>query len=163
MISYARFAQRRTVMWKCFFFFWGGIWMDPTLDCPVCSFDCHLIEKLWGILVGKVYAYGRQFATVLELRNCIKGCWGEKEPAVQKKTWWDLCRTAIFSQMKLHFSSAPYVRWAIQGCALLYLEFITRVFLPNKRFYSTVNLLDLFITFFIKNAYFFFDESNRIS
>lgn len=49
----------------------------PLLDWPACSPDCNPIKNLWGVLAGKVYANGRQFGTVLELKLCIKECWRE--------------------------------------------------------------------------------------
>ena len=51
----------------------------PLLQWPACSPDCNPIENLWGILASKVYANGRQFTTIQELRLCITECWNEIE------------------------------------------------------------------------------------
>lgn len=55
------------------------------LDWPACSPDCNPIENLWDILASKVYANGRQFGSVSELKQCIKVCWDEIEPETLKK------------------------------------------------------------------------------
>lgn len=47
------------------------------LDWPACSPDCNPIENLWGILAGKVYANGRQFANVNDLKAAIRASWSE--------------------------------------------------------------------------------------
>lgn len=54
------------------------------MEWPACSPDLNPIENLWGILASKVYENGRQFNTVIELKDCIKGSWGEIEPDVLK-------------------------------------------------------------------------------
>lgn len=55
------------------------------LEWPACSPDCNPIENLWGILASKVYANGRQFSTVHELKACIKECWEEINQETLKK------------------------------------------------------------------------------
>lgn len=47
------------------------------LDWPACSPDLNPIENLWGILVRRVYANGRQFATVPELYVAVCIAWRE--------------------------------------------------------------------------------------
>lgn len=47
------------------------------LEWPACSPDCNPIENLWGIMASKVYANGRQFSSVKDLKACIKECWQE--------------------------------------------------------------------------------------
>lgn len=45
------------------------------LEWPACSPDLNPIENLWGILASKVYANGRQFNNVKDLKACIRECW----------------------------------------------------------------------------------------
>ena len=47
------------------------------MDWPSRSPDLNPIENLWGILVRAVYADGRQFSTVAELRDAIKLAWDD--------------------------------------------------------------------------------------
>lgn len=45
------------------------------LECPAISPDLNPIENLWGILARKVYAKGRQFTTVEQLKDAIRKEW----------------------------------------------------------------------------------------
>lgn len=45
------------------------------LEWPAISPDLNPIENLWGIMSTRVYANGRQFGTVEELKNCIREVW----------------------------------------------------------------------------------------
>jgi hypothetical protein len=45
------------------------------LNWPSRSPDLNPIDNLWGILVRRVYANGRQFNSVTELRAEIVNCW----------------------------------------------------------------------------------------
>ena len=56
-----------------------------TMDWPSRSPDLNPIENLWGILVRAVYASGRQFSTIAELKAAIKAAWDAVDPAVLKK------------------------------------------------------------------------------
>lgn len=47
------------------------------LDWPACSPDLNPIENLWGILARRVYANGRQFASVPELYVAVYTAWRE--------------------------------------------------------------------------------------
>lgn len=42
------------------------------LDWPTCSPDLNPIENLWGWLVRRVYANGKQFDRVSELQSAIR-------------------------------------------------------------------------------------------
>jgi hypothetical protein len=55
------------------------------LSWPSRSSDLNPIKNLWGILASKVYANGRQFASVEELKARIKTCWEEIEVAKIEK------------------------------------------------------------------------------
>lgn len=45
------------------------------LDWPSCSPDLNPMENLWGIMVRRIYANGRQYQTVEELKNAIQSAW----------------------------------------------------------------------------------------
>jgi transposase len=64
------------------------------LSWPSRSPDLNLIENLWRILASKVYANGRQFASMKELKARIKTCWEEIEVAIAmiKKLVDSICR-----------------------------------------------------------------------
>ncbi|ETV75814.1 hypothetical protein H257_10180 [Aphanomyces astaci] len=47
----------------------------PLLSWPSLSPDLNPIENVWGYLVRKVYANGRQFSTVTELKSEILRPW----------------------------------------------------------------------------------------
>jgi transposase len=47
------------------------------LDWPALSPDLNIIENVWGSLVRSVYANGRQFNTVAELKLAINSAWEE--------------------------------------------------------------------------------------
>lgn len=47
------------------------------LDWPACSPDLNPIENLWGWLVRRVYANGKQFNSVAELQSAIRIAWGD--------------------------------------------------------------------------------------
>lgn len=49
----------------------------PLLGWPACSPDLNPIENLWGWLARKVYANGRQFETVSELKEAIREAWSQ--------------------------------------------------------------------------------------
>lgn len=55
------------------------------LEWPACSPDCNPIENLWGILAGKVYANGRQFENVNDLKSAIRDCWAKIDMETIKK------------------------------------------------------------------------------
>ena len=55
------------------------------MDWPSRSPDLNPIENLWGILVRAVYADGRQFSTVAELKDAIRAAWAAIKPEVLKK------------------------------------------------------------------------------
>jgi hypothetical protein len=44
---------------------------------PSLSPDLNPIENLWGLLARKVYANGRQFHTIAELKTAITQSWAE--------------------------------------------------------------------------------------
>lgn len=52
------------------------------LDWPARSPDLNPVENLWGIMVRRIYAEGRQYATVYELKSAISEAWGNIEKAV---------------------------------------------------------------------------------
>lgn len=45
------------------------------LSWPACSPDLNPIENLWGILVRRLYAHGRQFSSVDELKTTLIRIW----------------------------------------------------------------------------------------
>lgn len=47
------------------------------LDWAACSPDLNLIENLWGLLARNVYANGRQYNSINELKQEIQKCWTE--------------------------------------------------------------------------------------
>lgn len=47
------------------------------LEWPACSPDLNIMENMWGLLARKVYANGRHFGTVAELKNQIIASWNE--------------------------------------------------------------------------------------
>lgn len=47
------------------------------INWPAVSPDLNPIENLWGILVRKVYANGRQFKTISELKETIEQEWDD--------------------------------------------------------------------------------------
>ena len=47
----------------------------PVLSWPACSPDLNPIENLWGVLVSKVYADGRQYDSVQQLKLGIERAW----------------------------------------------------------------------------------------
>lgn len=47
------------------------------LDWPACSPDLNPIDNLWGILARRVYANGRQYASVNELYVAVCSAWRE--------------------------------------------------------------------------------------
>lgn len=53
-----------------------------TLPWPAYSPDLNPIENLWGILVQRVYANGRQFQTINELKQSIILEWRGLEPGI---------------------------------------------------------------------------------
>ena len=55
------------------------------LDWPSLSPDLNPIENVWGILVRRVYAEGRQFNTVEDLEKAIKVEWANISIDVLKK------------------------------------------------------------------------------
>lgn len=52
------------------------------LDWPARSPDLNPVENLWGILVRRIYAEGKQYATVDELKSAILEAWGNIEKTV---------------------------------------------------------------------------------
>lgn len=46
-----------------------------TIDWPARSPDLNPIENLWGVLARHVYANGRQYDTVMQLKSAIKEAW----------------------------------------------------------------------------------------
>jgi hypothetical protein len=47
------------------------------MSWPAMSPDLNPIENLWGIVARKVYANGRQFTTIKELKSAIVQAWDE--------------------------------------------------------------------------------------
>ena len=45
------------------------------LNWPSCSPDCNPIENLWGILVQRLYAGGRQFTSINQLKQSLLTIW----------------------------------------------------------------------------------------
>ena len=52
------------------------------LDWPARSPDLNPVENLWGILVRRIYAEGKQYATVDEPKTAISDAWGNVEKSV---------------------------------------------------------------------------------
>ena len=45
------------------------------MDWPAYSPDLNTIENLWSYMVRNIYANGRAYNNVQELRNAIQECW----------------------------------------------------------------------------------------
>jgi transposase len=56
-----------------------------TINWPALSPDLNPIENIWGIMVRKVYANGRQFQNVTELKNAIIAAWGSIRRNLREK------------------------------------------------------------------------------
>lgn len=56
----------------------------PVLPWPACSPDLNPIENVWGLLSQKVYAHGRQFQSVRELKQSLTEEWNNLEPDILK-------------------------------------------------------------------------------
>lgn len=52
------------------------------LEWPARSPDLNPVENLWGILVRRIYAEGKQYATVDELKAAISEAWENIEKSV---------------------------------------------------------------------------------
>lgn len=52
------------------------------LGWPACSPDLNPIENLWGILVRRVYANNKQYATVQALKSAIIDAWESIEQTI---------------------------------------------------------------------------------
>ncbi|GAB9476352.1 hypothetical protein Gpo141_00013418 [Globisporangium polare] len=48
---------------------------NEVMPCPAYSPDLNPIEDLWGIMIQHVYAGGRQFDDVSELRSAVQAAW----------------------------------------------------------------------------------------
>lgn len=57
----------------------------PMLDWPACSPYLNPIENVWGLLAQRVFANGRQFDTVLELKNVVKLEWSKIDETTLKR------------------------------------------------------------------------------
>ena len=77
------------------------------LDYPACSPDHNPIEKLWGLIVAKVYEGGQQYSTISELKNAILHAW-EKIPSVQLQKLVDSTPRQIFEVFKANIRSTKY-------------------------------------------------------
>nr|CCA20410.1 PREDICTED: similar to predicted protein putative [Albugo laibachii Nc14] len=47
------------------------------MTCPACSPDLNPIENVWGYMSRHVYANGRQFHSIQELKNAIQQVWDQ--------------------------------------------------------------------------------------
>lgn len=74
-------------------------WFDEqglrVLDWPARSPDLNPIENLWGIMTREVYAKGRQFRSVAELREAILRAW-ERIPLRTLRTLISSMKNRIF-------------------------------------------------------------------
>lgn len=61
-------ASRSTIQWL-------NTKNIAVLDWPACSPDLNPIENIWGIIVRQIYANGRQYTTLEELRGAIEAAW----------------------------------------------------------------------------------------
>ncbi len=52
---------------------------------PARSPDMNIIENLWGIMVRKIYANGKQFNSIQDLEKAILDCWDDIELGKIKK------------------------------------------------------------------------------
>ena len=55
------------------------------LDRAPNSPDCNPIEKLWALLVGKIYQNGRRYENVSDLKNAIKDAWDDIDLQIVRK------------------------------------------------------------------------------
>lgn len=65
------------------------------LPWPARSPDLNIIENLWGILVRRVYARGRQFANVAELQEAIEDSWATIDQELISKLFRSLPRRML--------------------------------------------------------------------
>lgn len=56
----------------------------PVLPWPACSPDLNPIENVWGLLSQKVYAHGRQFNSVRELKLTLTEEWHKLDKDILK-------------------------------------------------------------------------------
>ena len=50
------------------------------IDWPAISQNLNSMENLWGVLARDVYAHGRQFSTIQELKQQVEQSWVSLEP-----------------------------------------------------------------------------------
>lgn len=79
----------------------------PLLEWPACSPDCNPIENLWGILASRVYANGRQFESIQELKQCIQTYWSAIDQSLIDKLV-DSMENRIFEVIKNQGNSIKY-------------------------------------------------------
>ncbi|KHJ97786.1 hypothetical protein OESDEN_02231 [Oesophagostomum dentatum] len=67
------------------------------LEWPSCSPDLNPIESLWGILVRRVYANGRQYSTLDSLRKSVLSEWNSISLEIIEKVDYEYARSAARS------------------------------------------------------------------
>ena len=77
------------------------------LDWPAYSPDLNPIENVWGILTRVVYANGKQYSTVPELKEAIEKAWYEIEPDTLQKLVLSM-KTRVFELIKQRGSYTKY-------------------------------------------------------
>lgn len=77
------------------------------LDWPAYSPDCNPIENVWGILTRVVYANGKQYSTVSELKEAIEMAWYVIKPETLQKLVLSM-KKRVFDLIKNHGSFIDY-------------------------------------------------------
>lgn len=77
------------------------------LTWPALSPDLNPIENLWGWMTRRVYANGRQFKTVSELRAAVLVCWSEV-PEQLRKSLVDSMKVRMIEVIKKNGDSIEY-------------------------------------------------------
>lgn len=67
----------------------------------------HPIENLWGLVARKVYANGRQFHTIAELKTAIIQSWAEITNA-ERRSLVESMRNRIYEVIRLNGAKTKY-------------------------------------------------------
>lgn len=77
------------------------------LDWPSKSPDMNIIENVWGILVRRVYAGGKQFDNIMDLKRAIIEAWDSITVSEIQKLY-DSIKTRVFELIKANGGSTKY-------------------------------------------------------
>lgn len=77
------------------------------MDWPPYSPDLNPIENLWGVLVRKVYAGGKQFKSIDDLQSAVIGCWEDLDQNILQNLV-NSMPNRIYETIYAHGSSINY-------------------------------------------------------